>query len=76
MAKRNVKALQKVFDFPLNGKNYKVNLKVEHYQDNGNIALKHITMAKTLLPSLLISLGHCQRKMVKTTSFLTSTISN
>ena len=40
MAKRNVKATQKVFDFPFNGKNYKVNLKVEHYQDNGNIAIE------------------------------------
>lgn len=40
MAKRNVKALQKVFNFPLNGKNYKVNLKIEHYQENGNIALE------------------------------------
>lgn len=40
MAKRNVKATQKVFDFPFNGKNYKVNLKVEHYQDNGNLAIE------------------------------------
>lgn len=40
MAKRNVKAAQKVFDFPFNGKTYKVNLKVEHYQDNGNLALE------------------------------------
>lgn len=40
MARRNVKALQKVFNFPLNGKNYKINLKLEHYQENGNIALE------------------------------------
>lgn len=40
MAKRNVKANLKVFDFPFNGKNYKINLKVEHYQDNGNLALE------------------------------------
>lgn len=40
MARRNVKALQKVFNFPLNGNNYKINLKIEHYQENGNIALE------------------------------------
>lgn len=40
MTRKNVKALQKVFNFPLNGKTYKINLKIEHYQDNGNIALE------------------------------------
>lgn len=34
------KTAQKIFKFPLNGKTYKVTLKLEHYADNGNIALE------------------------------------
>jgi hypothetical protein len=40
MAKRNVKAKEKIFNFPMNGKTYKINLKVLHYQENDNIALE------------------------------------